>query len=70
MDELTKCGKFRTGQKSIVGWDVTQTKNVRAIGLKTAQENNDKYQQRVMCSSVGVALCLLPAEKLNVKRNC
>jgi hypothetical protein len=26
MDELTKCGKFGTEQKSITGWDVTHTK--------------------------------------------
>jgi hypothetical protein len=58
-------------KKSTVGWDVTH-KNIRAIGLKTAQNNNDKYKQRVTClkSSSVVALCLLPEEQLNVKRNC
>jgi hypothetical protein len=60
-------------KKSTAGWDATHTKNIRAIGLKkTAQKNNGKYEQPVTCSksSVVVALCLLPAEKTNVERNC
>jgi hypothetical protein len=28
MDELTKCGKFGTEQKSIAGWDVTQNNRI------------------------------------------
>jgi hypothetical protein len=39
-----------------------------SLGLETAQNNKEKCQQRVMCSksSVVVALCLLPTEKLNL----
>jgi hypothetical protein len=36
-------------KKSTAGWDATN-KNIKAIGLKTAQENNDKYEQRVTYS--------------------
>jgi hypothetical protein len=32
-------------KKSTADWDATH-KNIRAIGLKTAQDNNDKYEQR------------------------
>jgi hypothetical protein len=38
-----------------------------SLGLETAQNNNKKYEQRVMYSksSVVVALCLLPTERMN-----
>jgi hypothetical protein len=57
MDELMKCGKFEIKKINCrLGCDTH--KNIRAIGLKTAQENNDKYEQWVTCSkSVVVALC-------------
>jgi hypothetical protein len=52
-------------KKSTAGRDSTHKKDITAIELKTAQENNDNYEQQVMCSkwSVVVAHCLLPAEK-------
>jgi hypothetical protein len=55
-------------KKSTAGWDATH----RAIGLKTAQENNDKYEQRVTVFKVercGSSL-LTSRRKMNVKRYC
>jgi hypothetical protein len=72
MDEFAKYSKFGTEQKINCNLGCDTCKNIRAIELKTVQKNINKYEQRVTCSesSIVVALCLLPAEKLNVKRNC
>jgi hypothetical protein len=42
-----------------------------SLGLETAQNNKGRYEQRVTCSksSVVVALCLLPTERLNLGKS-
>jgi hypothetical protein len=65
-----KCGKFRTKNQLQAG--MRHTQKYQSNRVKTKQENNDKYEQRVTCSksSIVVALCLLTAEKWMWKKNC
>jgi hypothetical protein len=49
MDELMKCAMFGTKNQLQAGMQHTQkyhSNRVKTIGLKTAEENNDKYEQR------------------------
>jgi hypothetical protein len=63
MDELTKCGKFGT-EKNQLRARMLHTQNYQSNRVENCTKEYDKYEQRV------AALCLLPAQKMNVKRNC